>query len=916
MRRSRSLLASPFVARSFVLALALPFAVRAQNVASVHPTPPVVANAARRTGPIVIDGIPDEAAWSAAQPTSDFHQQQPTDGAAPSVTTEVRFLYDDAALYISARMSDPSGPHGLHAPLARRDQLLDGNGNNGSFNSLTTDKFYVSLDPYHNHLDVALFEINPAGVRGDSFNGDDGWDPVWQAAAHVDSAGWTAEMRIPFSQLRFRSGEDQTWGLQMWRYVDRLNEQDMWAYRKLDEAHGPAFFGHLAGMKLPPQPRAAEVVPYVVTKGLFQPAAAGDPFHSSSDSKLNAGADVKYLITPNLTLNATLNPDFGQVEVDPASLNLSAYETFYDEKRPFFVTDQSPFYFGGASCMFCSNFSSLDVFYTRRIGRPPQLAGYVGNAGAYADVPDNATILGAAKVTGRTASGYTIGILDAVTNKETARYVAAPGDPVQEQMVEPLTNYFVGRVSKELRQGATTIGGIVTSTLRSMGGDTVVANRLRSRATTLGMDWEHGWHNRDYVWMGSVALSDVEGSSSSIALTQQSVTHYYQRPDRTVTSDGLFSTRYDPAATSMRGYGLYTRVARQSGDWQWEVMENIRSPGFEVNDLAYLGDADYLYTNANILRQWTRPTRWYRSMGVTAGGQVRFTYDGTRDDEQEDVFYQWSFPNYWRLRVFGIYRPSSEDARLARGGPVLMRNGYRFGHFQVSTDARKPAVFDLTFEGSTGTDDPTADFTIAPGVAIKPASNVFVQLSPTWNSGTTSAQYVTAVADPTATAFAGHRYVFAWLDSRTLSLDTRVNWTFTPNLTLQVYAQPYISAAAFSRFREFAAPRTLTKRDYGTDVGTITYDAAGNAYTVDPDGAGPAAAFTFANPSQTYRALRGTAVLRWEYRPGSTIFFAWTQQRSGASTAGDFDLARDRTAMLADPANNVFVVKMNWWVGR
>ncbi|HJQ54856.1 MAG TPA: DUF5916 domain-containing protein, partial [Gemmatimonadaceae bacterium] len=319
-----------------------------------------VATATSVTGTISIDGKLDESAWSRATPITDFHQQQPKEGAPPSQRTEVRVLYDERALYIGARMYDSLGAKGIRAPVSRRDQLLDSNGNNGAFNSLTTDKLMVILDPYHNRIDQALFEVNPAGVRGDQFNGDPSWDPIWEAATNVDSLGWTAEMRIPYSQLRFSRDSLQTWGMQIWRYTDRLHEQDMWSFRKMSEAGGPAYYGSLTGLRIGPQPRQLELLPYVTTRESFKYATPADPYHNSSYGQMTAGADLKYLLTPSLALDATINPDFGQVEVDPATINLSAYETYYQEKRPFFVAGSNAFDFGGMNCFFCSNTSSLD----------------------------------------------------------------------------------------------------------------------------------------------------------------------------------------------------------------------------------------------------------------------------------------------------------------------------------------------------------------------------------------------------------------------------------------------------------------------------------------------------------------------------------------------------------------------------
>jgi hypothetical protein len=448
----------------------------------------------------------------------------------------------------------------------------------------------------------------------------------------------------------------------------------------------------------------------------------------------------------------------------------------------------------------------------------------------------------------------------------------------------------------------------------------VLTGRLRSRAEVAGIDWSHTWHHHNYSWMGSAVVSNVEGSPVAIALTERSSAHYFQRPDRSASGGGFFDAAYDTLATAMRGYGFYTRVAKDNGSWLWETAQNWRSPGFEVNDLAYLDRADYKWMNANVGHQWTVPARWYRNISTIVGGQQQFSYDGLRTDAQLQAYYGMQFPNYWNLRTFWIYHPTVDDDRLTRGGPAVKRTGYNLGHFEVSTDPRAPAVFDVSIEAAHGVDSPTHTLTLQPGVAFKPVANVFVQLSPSIQSDETSAQYVTTVRDSTATAFFGNRYVFAFIETRTISLDTRVNWTFSPNLTLQLFVQPFIASGAYSSFREFAAPRTVKKLVYGTDVGTITRMAgsasAGASYTVDPDGSGPAAAFTFPDPDFTTRSLRGSAVLRWEYRPGSTVFFVWTQQRTGSDAAGTFDFGSAASAIFRDRPINLFQIKVNYWIGR
>ncbi|MEO7457826.1 MAG: DUF5916 domain-containing protein, partial [Gemmatimonadaceae bacterium] len=463
--------------------------------------PRPVARAAARTSAIALDGKLDDAAWSSAQAITDFHQQTPDEGKVPSERTELRILYDDGAIYVGARMYDSQGARAVRRLLVRRDQLLNDN---------ASDKIALVLDPYHDRTTRVWFELNPLGVKGDHLNGDASYDPVWEGAANVDSLGWTAEFRIPLSQLRFPRDSVQTWGLQIWRTLARRNENDMWAFWRNNEPGGASYFGSVEGLALAAQPRQLELLPYAVTKSSFALPAPGDPFRHKQEMTNRVGGDIKYNITSTMTLDATVNPDFGQVEVDPAVVNLSDFETTFQEKRPFFVANSSAFSFGGFNCFFCSNVSSLNVLYSRRIGRAPQLAGLVRSQATYADLPDASTILGAAKITGRTANGVSLGLMEALTNRVNARYVnsAAIGAPTLEREAEPLTNYFVGRLRKDLRRGDTRIGMITTLTNRFMN-DSTETSRLRARAEVLGGDIVHYWKARTYSFQAQAALTDV-----------------------------------------------------------------------------------------------------------------------------------------------------------------------------------------------------------------------------------------------------------------------------------------------------------------------------------------------------------------------------------------------------------------------
>ncbi len=903
---------SPFI-RSLAPTLLLVTAalpLSAQQVTRSQNDPRPAAHAARRTGSISIDGKLDEAAWAAATPIGELTQSVPNEAKAPSEKTELRVLYDDGAIYIGARMFDSMGAKGVRGVLTRRDQLLNDN-------TLTSDKISLVFDPYHDKNSRMWFELNPLGVKGDHANGDTSFDPVWEGATSIDSLGWVAEFRIPLSQLRFSRDSAQVWGMQVWRTIDRLNEQDMWAFWRSNEYGGPAYFGTLDGMSLTSQPRQIEVVPYVTSKATMQRTPSGDPFHSNRDMNYRAGADLKLNITSNLTLDATVNPDFGQVEVDPAVVNLSAFETTLSEKRPFFISNSSYFSTGGFNCYFCSNVSSLSLTYTRRIGRSPQLASLVGSRAAYIDATDATTILGAAKVTGRTKSGLTVGLMDAVTNSETATYRTDDAGSNQTEEIEPLANYFIGRIRKDFKGGATRIGTTGTLVNRNLTTDDE-ADRLRSRAGAFGVDLDHHWANRAYSLNIQTALTGIAGDTAAIRRAQQSSARYYQRVGRSESSDGLFSTDYDPTRTTLNGYGFYARLAKETGNWLFETMQNWRSPGFEANDMGVLSRADYKWMIVNGVRQWTQPGSWYRNIWTSLGAQQQFNYEGDRTDADLHASASATLKNYWNIGLFDIYHPTYLDERLTRGGPIVKHYGYQFLSASINGDSRSRLVWGLNVNYAipVGNGD-GKQLAWYPSLTFKPTSSTSLSVSPSWDHDFSAQQFVTSFSDPAAPAgFGGTRYVFGRLEQKTFAVDTRLNATFTPNLTLQLFAQPFLASGHYTNFKEFAKPRSSDMTFYGKDNGSTVSQAASGEYTVDPDGNGTASPFSFDNPDFNFRSLRGTAVVRWEYRPGSTLFFVWTQQRDGSDAFGDFDFNRDRSALFRDRATNVFQIKATYWLGR
>jgi hypothetical protein len=858
--------------------------------------------AAERTSPITLDGRLDESAWAASTPATGFTQSEPNEGKPATQPTEVRIVYDEAALYIGARMFDSLGTRGVRTYLSRRDDQEDG------------DYLEIIFDTFHDHSGRTVFQINPSGVKTDagqaSSNADPSWDPIWEAETSIDSLGWVAEIRIPFAQLRFPRALEQTWGMQIWRYVDRLREVSMWSFWPRNESGGPAFFGHVDAIRVTERGRGIELLPYVVSRAAYVPLEddeRGNPFRDEREYTVRVGGDLKALLMSNLTLDVTVNPDFGQVEVDPAVVNLTAFETSFEEKRPFFVEGSGLFGFGGLNCYVCSNVSGMSLYYSRRIGRQPR--GSPPSGYDYLDRPENATILGAAKITGRTRANYHLGLLEAVTKSEEAD-VALP-DSVVVREVEPLTNYFVGRGRKIFAGGRGFIGAIATSVIRAFDYDSL-RYTMPGHSEAVGIDGERWWKNRTYRLMGNVAMSNVVGDRRVIKTLQESSARYFNRPDREHGDNGFFSDRYDTTLTTLRGFGGYLRASKESGNWLFESSLNVRSPGFEVNDLAFLTRADYAWMNVNAFRQWTKPTKRFRQAYWIVGAQQQYNFDGDRTNRQ---FHQWlevQFPNYWWVSSFLGYRPDVFDDRWTRGGPVVKRPGMWIGELFMNTDSRKRVAVEL---GSTAVKD--ADGGRAYGVfteiRIKPASNVLIELEPRYSYDLVKDQWVSLFTDPSATHFYDRRAIFAELEQHEVQLGTRVNVTFTPTLTLELFAQPLISSGQYESFKEFVAPRTLEKRVF--DPSQVTFFADSNKYHIDADRNSTTAALSFSNPDFNFRSLRGNAVLRWEYRPGSTVFVVWTQSRESEDSAGDFQFSRDRSALFDARADNVFLIKVNYWLG-
>jgi hypothetical protein len=840
-----------------------PAAVPADSPTTARPQ----VRAVRLGQPLTIDGYLREPLWQTAERVTGFLQRDPTEGAAASESTVVYIAYDDAALYIGARLYD-SHPDSIVARLARRDQ------------GTNSDRFTLYIDPYHDKRSGFYFGITAAGTLHDGtlFNddwNDDSWDGVWDGKVSRDSLGWTAELRIPYSQLRFVKRAEYVWGINFKRDIARKNEYSYLVYTPKNGSGFVSRFPDLVGIARIEPPRRLEVMPYVTTRAEFTPHQVGDPFNDGSQFAPGFGADIKLGLGSNLTLNATVNPDFGQVEVDPAVVNLSDVESIFSEKRPFFVEGSSifDFGFGGQRNFWGFNWPGPRFFYSRRVGRS---LGVAAPPKGFADAPSGAHILGALKLTGKVAGSWNVGGLTAVTARERATLVDSLGTRWTQE-IEPVAMYGVYRGQKEFHQGRQGLGFFSTVAGRVFDDDALRSSR-NSSSLLLGAD---GWTFLDtaktWVTTGWVTMTRIAGSQARISSVQQNSTHYFQQPDAQHVT-------VDPTATSLTGTAVRVTLAKQKGKTFVNAALGAISPGFDINDLGFISRTGLFNGHLGGGRTWTKPGKLFRYAETGGAVFANYDWDGNINWSGAYNFGYVEFKNYYWINWNIAANPWTVNNRRTRGGPLtLTPPGYQFG-IDAGTDGRKTFTFS-TGAGTYYRSAADVEWWTYANVQYRPAPNVSLSVGPNFSRGLYPLQYVSAFADSTATATYGTQYVFARLQQTELSAGIRLNWTYSPTLSLQLYAQPLISAGKYNDFRKLARPRSYA------------FDSTAAPY----------------NPDFNFKSLRGNAVLRWEYLPGSTLFFVWTQSRSDFEDVGDFQFGNSMGRLFRAPSENIFMIKATYW---
>jgi hypothetical protein len=841
-------------------------------------------------GSIRVDGRLSDDAWRSIAPVVDFVQKEPVEGAPPSDPMEVRFAYDDDALYVGARM-ESSGA--LQAPLGRRDD-------EGRAESLI-----VSLDTYLDRRTASSFGITAAGVRLDSYYAsddedadDEGYDPVWQGRVARDERGWTAELWIPFSQLRFNDRDPQTWGLNIQRWVPSRNEEVYWALVPRTEQRWASLFGDLHGLTGIRPRRRVELMPYVGgtahARGNPDP---DNPFTRGTDVDGRAGLDAKLGIGSNLTLEGTLNPDFGQVEADPAEVNLTAFETFFDERRPFFLEG------GQLLSGFVNNY-----FYSRRIGAEPP-----GDADAeYIDRPSTTTILGAAKLTGRLASGTSVGFLAAVTGEETARtfdlpvggiVVASEDDRFGRVRVAPRTLFGVGRVEQEFGPSGSTIGLMTTLVHRDLDANDPLAQIATRNAVSLSSDALLRLNDGEYEARMFAGGSYVDGEAAAIGRLQRSSARYFQRPDADHLDD-------DPTRTSLAGVKAGGSIERRTGPhWNWSSDVQVETAGFETNDLGRTSSVDQLQAGSRLSYRETVPGAWWRSYEMSVGTQHLWSLAGDREQLEATAGGSISWPNFWETDVEVVRSFRAYDPRLTRGGPLMqVPRGWRAS---VRTDNSQASRTQFDVSMLYGRDENGGlTFEAATELELQPGSQWQLSISPRYQRLVDARQYVDTV--PRAAAIDrtfGRRYVFGEIDRSTYGTELRFTYTFKPDLTLDFYGEPFAASGRYRAFGELVEARSRLLRQYGTDGTQVTSLDGGRVRIADGT-----ETFDLRAPDFNVRSFRSNLVLRWEWRPGSMLYLVWQQDREADEISAERASPSDMFRSFGTRGDHFFAIKASLWL--
>jgi len=845
-----------------------------------------------------IDGLMNDSCWSLADWGSDFIQSEPAENKPPSQQTSFKILYDDNNLYVFIRSSDTE-PGKISRIISRRDNFEG-------------DMVQICIDSYYDQQTAFAFTAAASGTKGDQAvsqdgnNWDDSWNPIWYLKTSIDNEGWSAEMKIPFSQLRFGKKAEHVWGIQIRRYIFRLDELSLWQFIPKGSPGSVHLYGELHGIQNIRPKRQMELMPYAIGRLERFEKEEGNPFLDGKSGNLSGGLDGKVAITNDFTLDFSINPDFGQVEADPSVVNLTAFETYFSEKRPLFIEGKSIYDFQPSRTIVIHNMGADNLFYTRRIGRYPHNYPAVSDT-EYVDMPEATTILAALKLSGKTRNGLSVGILESVTADEKA-VIDNAGDR-RKETVEPLTNYFVARLQQDFNKGETALGGIFTAVNRDIGnatlgqGNETALDYLHTAAYTGGVDFRRNWKDRTWYVAGNAEFSHVKGKPEALITSQRSSARYFQRPDAEYIS-------VDSSLTSLSGIGSTIKLGRYSQKKiQFETSVTVRSPGLEFNDIGYMRYSDVIHHGTWVAYYLRDPFSIFNNFYLNTNYWMYWDFSGKLLSVLTNTNFSSQFKNRWFINGNLTRVGKNTSNTFLRGGPSMKLTGSTEMNLNIQTDQSKKIYANVGNYHGTGDQNRYRYHEYWMGINFRPMNALSVSFEPTYSVQDNHLQYVNESSmegDP--------RYLFAELNQKTLSFTFRLNYTINPELTIEYYGQPFVSAGEYSNFKRITNPgaNTFAGRYHAFGTDEISFNSPENLYSVD-ENSDLTTDYTFGNPDFNFRQFRSNLVVRWEYLPGSTLYLVWSQGRTSSAPNGTFSYGNDMKDLFGEVAHNVFLVKFSYW---
>jgi hypothetical protein len=840
----------------------------------------------RTLSPPVIDGIIDDTCWETVAMAGDFKMHMPYDDRPATFQTKFAILYDDNNLYVAIRAFDPE-PDKIYKQITRRDEV------NSEFVA-------VCIDSYNDNNTSFCFFVTPSGVIGDLFLSKDGeindesWNAIWWGKSHIDEQGWTAEFRIPLSQLRFTDKHEQIWGLDIMRDIHRLDEESFWMLHKRNNQGFVHQFGTLRGLFDIKARKVADIYPYAVGSLNTYEAEAGNPYMDGSDMKINGGIDGKIGLTNNFTMDFTVNPDFGQVEADPATVNLSAFETFFSERRPFFIEGNNI-----TSFELDVNGSSEQLFHSRRIGRRPHYWPDLEDD-EYSKQPSSTDIIAAAKITGRTEKGMSIGVVEAVTQKEFAHISDSTMANEQKVAVEPLTNYTVAAIRQDLNNGSTQLGGIVTAVNRKLDDENL--NYLHKQAYTGGIDFRQ--YFKDHIWQidAKVFGSYVQGSEEAISETQQSSSHLYQRPDADWVT-------YDSTRTSLAGHGGSVRIGKFGGQFRAALKVNWKSPGLELNDVGFVGRTDEIQQNLWFQYRKTDPFAIFNQLHFSAYQWNSFNFGGLHQNSGLNLSLNTQFKNRMGFDLGLEYNSDYLSSTALRGGPRLLMPSATYAWIWFGTDYTKDVEYWAFTLNGWNKDKLNYYHRLENEIEWKVSPFLNFSLYADWDSEQNVFHYVTDVDYD-----GDSHYILSKFNSQSASMQISVNWNISPNISLEYRGRPFFMSGKYSEFKVITDGDNANYEDR-FDLFTDNITLTDEVYYCDED-RDMITDYSFDDPDFVYNSYQSNLVFRWEYQPGSTLFLVWSRNHELGTGEDHLDIPLNIRELNDEIPQNVFLVKVSYRLGR